>query len=157
MYLNKAFLYGNLTRDPEIKALPGGTQVASFGIATNRTFKDKNGARQDQTEYHNIVAFGKTAETIGQYMKKGKPIFVEGRIQTRSWDDKGTGEKKYRTEIVVDNFQFGPQAPGTGGAGYSPTSSTPASSSKSTPKEDVPSMDTINYPEEDINPEDIPF
>ena len=156
MYLNKAFLYGNLTRDPEIKALPGGTQVASFGIATNRTFKDKNGARQDQTEYHNIVAFGKTAETIGQYMKKGKPIFVEGRIQTRSWDDKGTGEKKYRTEIVVDNFQFGPQAPGTGsGAGYSAPSAYNTSASK--PKEEVPSMDTINYPEEDINPEDIPF
>ncbi|MEI6480260.1 MAG: single-stranded DNA-binding protein [bacterium] len=156
MYLNKAFLYGNLTRDPEIKALPGGTQVASFGIATNRTFKDKNGTRQDQTEYHNIVAFGKTAETIGQYMKKGKPIFVEGRIQTRSWDDKGTGEKKYRTEIVVDNFQFGPQAPGTGGsAGYSAPSTSNTSASK--PKEEVPSMDTINYPEEDINPEDIPF
>jgi len=155
MYLNKAFLYGNLTRDPEMKALPGGTQVASFGIATNRTFKDKNGARQDQTEYHNIVAFGKTAETIGQYMKKGKPIFVEGRIQTRSWDDKGTGEKKYRTEIVVDNFQFGPQAPGTaptGGSSYSP-----ASASKAPAKEEAPSLDTINYPEEDINPEDIPF
>ena len=151
MYLNKAFLYGNLTRDPEIKALPGGTQVASFGIATNRTFKDKNGVRQDQTEYHNIVAFGKTAETIGQYMKKGKPIFVEGRIQTRSWDDKGTGEKKYRTEIVVDNFQFGPQAPGTGGAGYS------APAAKPEQKEEAPSLDTINYPEEDINPEDIPF
>ena len=155
MYLNKAFLYGNLTRDPEIKALPGGTQVASFGIATNRTFKDKNGARQDQTEYHNIVAFGKTAETIGQYMKKGKPIFVEGRIQTRSWDDKGTGEKKYRTEIVVDNFQFGPQAPGTGAAaGYGAPS---ASSAKPSQKEETPSLDTINYPEEDINPEDIPF
>lgn len=155
MYLNKAFLYGNLTRDPEIKALPGGTQVASFGIATNRTFKDKNGARQDQTEYHNIVAFGKTAETIGQYMKKGKPIFVEGRIQTRSWDDKGTGEKKYRTEIVVDSFQFGPQAPGTGaGAGYGAPAS---SSAKPSQKEETPSLDTINYPEEDINPEDIPF
>ena len=157
MYLNKAFLYGNLTRDPEIKALPGGTQVASFGIATNRTFKDKNGARQDQTEYHNIVAFGKTAETIGQYMKKGKPIFVEGRIQTRSWDDKGTGEKKYRTEIVIDNFQFGPQAPGAGAGSAGGYTASSAPASKAPSKEEAPSMDTINYPEEEINPEDIPF
>ena len=155
MYLNKAFLYGNLTRDPEVKALPGGTQVASFGIATNRTFKDKNGAKQEQVEYHNITAFGKTAEVMGQWLKKGKPVFVEGRIQTRSWDDKATGEKKYRTEIVVDNFQFGPQAPGTGAPAGS--YSAPSSSAPSAPREEAPSLDTINYPEEDINPEDIPF
>lgn len=155
MYLNKAFLYGNLTRDPEVKALPGGTQVVSFGIATNRTFKDKNGAKQEQVEYHNITAFGKTAEVMGQWLKKGKPVFVEGRIQTRSWDDKATGEKKYRTEIVVDNFQFGPQAPGTG----TPAGSygAPSSSTSSAPRDEAPSLDTINYPEEDINPEDIPF
>ena len=154
MYLNKAFLYGNLTRDPEVKALPGGTQVASFGIATNRTFKDKNGAKQEQVEYHNITAFGKTAEVMGQYLKKGKPVFIEGRIQTRSWDDKATGEKKYRTEIVVDSFQFGPQAPGTG----APTGSYSApSASSSSQQQEAPSLDTINYPEEDINPEDIPF
>ncbi len=151
MYLNKVFLYGNLTRDPELKALPVGTQVVSFGIATNRTYKDKNGAKQEQVEYHNIVAFGRPAEVMAQYLKKGRPVFIEGRIQTRSWDDKATGEKKYRTEIVVDNFQFGPQAPGTGAGSYS------APSSSSAPKDDVPSLDTINYPEEDINPEDIPF
>ena len=131
--------------------------MASFAIATNRTFKDKNGAKQDQTEYHNIVAFGKIAETIGQYMKKGKPIFIEGRIQTRSWDDKGTGEKKYRTEIVADSFQFGPQAPGTGGGFSSGSTSSSSSSTPAQPKEEAPSLDTINYPEEDINPEDIPF
>jgi single-strand DNA-binding protein len=154
MYLNKAFLYGNLTRDPELKALPGGTQVVSFGIATNRTFKDKNGAKQEQVEYHNITAFGRPAEVMAQYLKKGKPVFIEGRIQTRSWDDKATGEKKYRTEIVADNFQFGPQAPGSGaGAG----SYSAPSAGSSAPKEEAPSLDTINYPEEDINPEDIPF
>jgi len=157
MYLNKAFLYGNLTRDPEVKALPGGTQVASFGLATNRTFKDKNGAKQEQVEWHNITAFGKTAEVMGQYLKKGKPVFIEGRIQTRSWDDKATGEKKYRTEIVVDNFQFGPQAPGTGAPTGSYSAPSATSSVQSAPKEDGPSLDTINYPEEDINPEDIPF
>jgi len=86
MYLNKVFLYGNLTRDPELKALPSGSQVANFGIATNRTYKDKSGAKQEATEFHNIVAFGRTAEVIAQYMKKGRPIFVEGRIQTRSWE-----------------------------------------------------------------------
>lgn len=153
MYLNKAFLYGNLTRDPEIKALPGGTQVVSFGLATNRTYKDKNGSKQEQTEYHNIVAFGKTAEVMGQYLKKGKPVFIEGRIQTRSWDDKATGEKKYRTEIVTDNFQFGPQAPGSATGTYGANAST----SSAPAKDDSPSLDTINYPEEDINPEDIPF
>jgi single-strand DNA-binding protein len=155
MYLNKVFLYGNLTRDPEFKALPGGTNVVSFGLATNRTYKDKNGAKQEQTEFHNIVAFGKTAEIMNQYLKKGKPVFIEGRMQTRSWDDKVTNEKKYRTEIIVDNFQFGPQAPGTG----APTGSysAPSASAAGAPKEEAPSLDTINYPEEESNPEDIPF
>jgi len=106
MYLNKVQLYGNLTRDPELKALPSGQSVASFSIATNRTFKDKAGAKQEQVEFHNVVAFGKTADVIGQYFKKGKPIYVEGRIQTRSWEK--DGKKNYRTEIVLETFQFGP-------------------------------------------------
>jgi single-strand DNA-binding protein len=150
MYLNKAFLYGNLTRDPELKALPSGSQVASFGLATNRTYKDKNGVKQEATEFHNIVAFGRTAEVIAQYMKKGRPIFVEGRIQTRSWDDKESGKKNYRTEIVVDNFQFGADAKGGG----SPSASRgPANDEQPAPKD----ADEIKYPDEEINPEDIPF
>lgn len=153
MYLNKAFLYGNLTRDPEMKALPNGTKVTSFGIATNRTYKDKDNNKQEAVEYHNIVSFGRQAEVISQYLKKGRPVFVEGRIQTRSWDDKTTGEKKYRTEIVVDNFQFGPSVPGMAGT---PSSSVPAD--KNVPKDtNEPPMDSIKYPEEDINPDDIPF
>ncbi|MEK7604435.1 MAG: single-stranded DNA-binding protein [Patescibacteria group bacterium] len=151
MYLNKAFLYGNLTRDPELKALPSGGQVASFGIATNRTYKDKNGAKQEATEFHNIVAFGRTAEVIAQYMKKGRPIFVEGRIQTRSWDDKETGKKNYRTEIVVDNFQFGADAKGGPSTGSGQAAGT--SDEHSAPSEG----ETIKYPDEEINPEDIPF
>jgi single-strand DNA-binding protein len=149
MYLNKAFLYGNLTRDPELKALPSGSNVASFGIATNRTFKDKNGAKQEATEFHNIVAFGRTAEVIAQYCKKGRPLFIEGRIQTRSWDDKETGKKNYRTEIVVDNFQFGADGgkPGTG-AGNNAADEQPAPPSEG---------EAIKYPDEEINPEDIPF
>lgn len=103
-------IYGNLTRDPEIKTLPSGAQVANFSIATNRTYKDKEGEKKDQTEYHNVVAFGRQAEIIGQYMRKGKPIFIDGRLQTRTWDKEGV--KQYRTEVVVESFQFGPSAPG---------------------------------------------
>lgn len=110
MYLNKVMLYGNLTRDPELRALPSGQKVASFSVATNRSFTDKEGKQREEVEFHNVVAFGRTAEVIGQYLKKGRPIFVEGRIQTRSWEKDGA--KQYRTEIVLDQFQFGPSAPG---------------------------------------------
>lgn len=150
MYLNKVTLYGNLTRDPEVKALPGGQQVASFGLATNRTFKNKEGQKQEQPEFHNIVAFGKTAEVMGQYLKKGRPAYIEGRIQTRSWDKDGV--KQYRTEIVVETFQFGPQAgSGTG------TSSNQAPAQEQ--EEQAPAFggEAIQYPDEEINPEDIPF
>lgn len=142
MYLNKVQLYGNLTRDPELKALPSGQNVVNFGVATNRTYKDKNGAKQEQTEFHNVVAFGRTAEVIAQYMKKGRPIFVEGRIQTRSWEK--DGQKQYRTEIIVENFQFGAEGRGGGGGGESQPA--PADSGEQ-----------IQYPDEEINPEDIPF
>lgn len=153
MYLNKAFVYGNLTRDPELRALPNGGQVATFGLATNRIYKDKEGAKQEATEFHNIVAFGRSAELIAQYMKKGRPIFVEGRIQTRSWDDKETGVKKYRTEIVVDNFQFGDGGGGARGGSEGESRPAPASGEQSSTK----SNEEIQYPDEEINPEDIPF
>src|SRR3990167_8096003 len=109
MNINKVLLFGNLTRDPEVRSLPSGAQVASMGIATNRTWKDKEGKKQEAVEYHNIVAFGRLAEIIAQYARKGSSLFVEGRMQTRSWDDKNSGEKKYRTEVIVENFQFGPK------------------------------------------------
>lgn len=159
MYINKAVLYGNLTRDPEVRALPSGQQVATFALATNRSFKGKDGQQQDQTEYHNIVAFGRQAEVIGQYLKKGRPVYVEGRIQTRSWESEG--QKKYRTEIVIDNFQFGPQAGGAAGAGsFGGGASRPASSGPAEQPVDagMPDVgDSIQYPDEEINPEDIPF
>lgn len=107
MYLNKATLIGNITKEIEIKALPTGMKVASFGLATNRTWKDSNGQKQEQAEFHNLVSFGKQAETIAQYCKKGDQLYVEGRLQTRSWEDKTSGEKKYRTEIILESFQFG--------------------------------------------------
>jgi single-strand DNA-binding protein len=153
MNLNKAFIFGNLTKDPELKSLPSGTKVASFSIATNRVWKDKNGAKQEDTTFHNVVAFGKQAETIAQYMKKGKSIFVEGRIQNRSWDDKD-GTKKYRSEIVIENFQFGPNLSGSGASG---AVSKPSEGGSAAPKSKAPEMDTIEYPTEEINPEDIPF
>src|SRR5476649_2346194 len=120
MYLNKAILIGNLTRDPELRSLPSGIKVCTFSLATNRVWKDKNGARQESADYHNVVVFGRQAETVAQYMKKGSSILVEGRMQTRSWDDKTSGEKKYRTEIIADRTQFGPKGgSSTGGVSTS--------------------------------------
>lgn len=151
MYLNKAFIIGNLTRDPELKALPSGTKVCSFGVATNRIYKDKDGVRQETAEYHNIVAFAKLSELAGQYLKKGQQVLVEGRIQTRSWET--NGEKKYRTEIVADNVQFGSKV-GIGSA----TKSTAGESNKPADTESVESAgEKIDYPSEEINPDDIPF
>lgn len=153
MYLNKVLLYGNLTRDPELKALPSGQQVASFGLATNRSFKNRDGQQQEQTEFHNIVAFGRTAEVMGQYLKKGRPIYIEGRLQTRTWDKDGA--KQYRTEIIVDSFQFGAQGGGDGarGGGYT----APAAASAAAPAATADMGADIQYPDEEINPEDIPF
>lgn len=148
MYLNKALVIGNLTRDPEMRSLPSGIQVASFSVATNRVWKDKNGARQESADYHNIVVFGRQAETVSQYLKKGASVLVEGRMQTRSWES--NGEKKYRTEIVADRVQFGPRSGGSGGGNYSKNEGVDKA-----PKEE--GIDTIEYPEEDIKPEDIPF
>ncbi len=152
MYLNKAIIIGNLTRDPEMKSLPSGIRVATFSLATNRVWKDKNGAKQESVDYHNIVVFSKTAELVGQYLKKGQSALVEGRMQTRSWDD-ASGVKKYRTEVVADRVQFGPKAGGAGG--YTP--SAPTSSSVPTIDATPDDGGSIEYPESDINPEDIPF
>lgn len=154
MYLNKVILMGNLTRDPELKALPSGIKVASISLATNRVWKDKDGARQESTEYHNLVSFGRQAEVIGQYCKKGSSIYVEGRMQTRSWDGQD-GQKRYRTEVVIDTFQFGPK---TGGAPASGGASSQRQSDAEAPQAAAkPDLDTIEYPEEEINLEDIPF
>jgi single-strand DNA-binding protein len=155
MYLNKVLLYGNLTRDPEVRALPSGQQVASFGLATNRSFRNKEGQQQDQTEFHNIVAFGRTAEVMGQYLKKGRPVFIDGRIQTRSWDK--DGQKQYRTEIVVDSFQFGPQAAGAGAGGAARAGATGGAAAGAMEEAMPAGADSIQYPDEEINPEDIPF
>jgi len=143
MYINKVMLFGNLTRDPELKSLPSGTQVTSFSVATNRVWKDKDGNKQESADFHNIVVFGRQAETVNQYLKKGSSAYIEGRIQTRSWEDKD-GKKNYRTEIVADRVQFGPKPSGSGAGGS---------------KVEAPTGNSqeIEYPEEEINPDDIPF
>jgi single-strand DNA-binding protein len=102
--VNKVILVGNLGRDPEVKYTPGGTAVAKFSIATSERRKDKSGDWQDHTEWHNAVAFGRTAEIAGEYLKKGRTVFIEGRLQTSSWDDKESGQKKYRTEVIVNDL-----------------------------------------------------
>jgi len=151
MYINKAIIYGNVTRDPELKALPSGSKVCNFSVATNRTWKDAGGAKQEATDYHNVVFYAKPAEVIAQYVRKGSGIMVEGRISTRSWDGPD-GKKNYRTEIVGENFQFGPK-----GSGAGPTGPASAPSSGSSAQQSAPEVDTIEYPTDDINPEDIPF
>lgn len=150
MYLNKAMIYGNLTRDPELKALPSGMNVCSMSIATNRVYKDRDGNRQESTDYHNVVVFGNQAENSAKYLSKGNGVYVEGRLQTRSWEK--DGQKQYRTEIVADRVQFGPKN-GSGGGGTSNTAPSQAAESSSDNK--APAVP--DYPEEEINPEDIPF
>lgn len=148
MYLNKALVIGNLTRDPEMKSLPSGIQVTSFSVATNRVWKDKNGAKQESADYHNIVVFGRQAETVAQFLRKGSSVLVEGRMQTRSWDGPD-GKKNYRTEIVADRVQFGPRSQGSGATAPAPKSEDD--------KGNIPPMETIDYPEESISLDDIPF
>ncbi|MBU4536623.1 single-stranded DNA-binding protein [Patescibacteria group bacterium] len=150
MYLNKAIIIGNLTRDPELKALPSGIQVANMGVATNRVWKDKEGNKQEAVEFHNIVVFGRQAETSAQYLKKGSSILVEGRLQTQSWE--ADGIKKYRTEIVADRIQFGPRKDG---GSYTPA--TQSSNNGDDQSAEAPKSEGIDYPEEEINPDDIPF
>lgn len=144
--LNKVFLIGNLGRDPEVRALPSGQSVASFSLATTRKWRDRDGQRQEQTEWHQIVVFGRQAEIAGQYLAKGRQIFVEGRIQTSSWEDRQSGEKKYRTEIIADMFQMLGSRDGSGGGGGggesrswgSPSGSGSDSSAPEPPDDDIP-------------------
>lgn len=161
MYLNKAIIIGNLTRDPELRSLPSGVKVASFGLATNRVWKDKSGAKQEDVQFHNIVVFAQQAEIVAQYLKKGQSALVEGRIQNRSWDAPD-GTKKYRSEIVADRVQFGPKAGGSGGGmsgGNSPVGGgnvDGVDTGDAGPNPAEP-LKTIQYPDENINPADIPF
>lgn len=134
--INKAILVGRLGKDPEIKYLPSGTAVANFTIATSESYKDKEGQKQEKTEWHRIVTFGKLAEICGEYLAKGKQVYIEGRIQTRSWDDKD-GNKKYMTEIVANTMQMLGKAEG-GTAGTAANDEVISSESAPQTEEDVP-------------------
>lgn len=156
MYINKVFIFGNITRDPELRSLPSGGQVCSFSVATNRVFKKQDGSKTEATDFHNVVVFGRQAETTAQYLKKGSSVFVEGRIQTRSWDSPEKG-KQYKTEIIAERVQFGPRASGAGGKAGGSASGQSESISDAEAPQKAPKDDAIDYPEEDINPDDIPF
>lgn len=149
MYLNKVVIIGNLTSDPELKNLPSGMKVANFSVATNRVWKDQAGQKQEAVDYHNIVVFGRQAETSAQFLTKGSQAMIEGRLQTRSWDDTASGKKMYKTEVIADRVQFGTRSQGVGN--MAPQEEQPVDAPS------APDVDTIEYPEEDINPEDIPF
>ncbi len=146
MDLNKVMIIGRLTRDPEIRTIPSGQTVSSFSVATNFVWNDQSGNKQEKVEYHNVVAWRKLAEIIGQYLKKGSRIYLEGRLQTRSWVDQ-SGVKKYRTEIIADNMIMLDKFGGT------PTGISKAKTEKvDTEAEAQPAAS-----EEEINVEDIPF
>ena len=122
--VNKVIIIGNLGAKPELKYLPSGQAVCELRIATNETFTDKQQQKQERTEWHKVIAWGKTGENCAQYLDKGRSVYVEGRLQTRSWDDKNTGEKKYMTEIVANTIQFlggGGPGGGPGGEGGGPS------------------------------------
>lgn len=141
MNLNKVYLIGRLTQDPQLKTLTSGQQIVNFGLATNRFFVDKSGQKQQQTEFHNIVLFGKLAEIASKYLTKGALALIEGRIRTRSWEDT-SGNKKWRTEIIGERLQLGPRAAGK----VSPQSPPQVS------QEEIPVIE-----ENEIDVKDIPF
>lgn len=155
MDLNKVMIIGRLTRDPEVRTIPSGQSVATFSVATSRTWKDQSGQQQSQTEYHNVVAWRRLAEICGQYLKKGRQVYIEGHLQTRSWEDQA-GVKKYRTEIVTDNMIMLGSGQGQGGAGAAPAAAAvPAAASGQ--DNAVPPPPTPSDAEETISVEDIPF
>lgn len=161
MSLNKVLLIGNLTRDPELRSTPSGQSVATFGLATNRVWKDpQTGERREAAEFHNIVLWRRLAEIAGQYLHKGSKIFLEGRLQTRSWQGQD-GNKRYTTEIVAENMQMLDRKP-QGSAPYQPASPaggpTAAPSQPAAPPqpEEIPTIQ-IDESQDEVKIEDIPF
>lgn len=155
MNINQATIVGRMVKDPELKSLPNGTHVTNVSIATSRKW-NVDGVAKEETEFHNCVAFGKTAEIMHQYLKKGQLVGITGRIQTRSWDGQD-GKKLYRTEIIVESMQMGPRA----GEGKAPGTAAPSydrSESQETVEGVANQMEKgVKFPKEEINPDDIPF
>jgi single-strand DNA-binding protein len=154
--LNKVMLMGNLTRDPEIKYTPKGTAIANFGIAVNRNYTTESGEKREEVTFIDLESFGRTAEIIGEYFKKGRPIYVEGRLKLDQWDDKTTGKKMSKLRVVVDSFEFlgSREGGGSGGGGEHgearPQSRPPG---KPAPPPQRPAAD----PDLDAPEDDIPF
>ncbi len=147
MNLNKVFLIGRLTQDPQLKTLPSGSAVCNFGLATSRFFTDKSGQKRQETDFHNIVLFGRLAEIASQYLTRGSLAFFEGRLRTRNWQDQA-GNKKYRTEIIGERMQLGPKSAGK----------TIPQEKETPPQEEIPPKEEIPIIEEgEINVKDIPF
>lgn len=149
--VNKAILLGHVGKDPEIRSTNGGSLVASFSLATMDRQKDGQGNWQDKTEWHNLVAFNRTAEIVRDYVKKGDKLYIEGKIQTRSWEDRETGQKKYRTEIFVLDVNFAsgrPEQQNGNGNGYSRPSAIYATAGKASQED---------YADQGITDDDIPF
>lgn len=154
---SKAIVAGNVTRDPEMRTTPSGSQVCSFAIAVNRSYKDSNGVQQDQVSYLDCVAWGKSAEIISQYIKKGSQLLVSGRLEQRSWEDKNSGQRRSRVEIIVEDFSFmGGGNGGNGGGAARSAASKPAAASTEavdTGSDIVPD----DVPDDQINLDEIPF
>ncbi len=151
--LNRSQLIGRLTQDPELRQTPTGQSVASFSIATNRTYKDAQGNQQNEVEYHNLVAWGKLAEIIQQYTKKGGLVFAEGRLKTRSWDDP-SGNKKYKTEIVLENFRMLDSKNASGERPFQPLKETALNGGIS---QDHAEVEFDPFKKEEISIEEVPF
>jgi single-strand DNA-binding protein len=149
--VNKVILIGNLGKDPEVKYTPSGTAMAKFSLATNERYKDKSGEFQERTEWHNIVAWQRLAEIAGEYLKKGRSVYIEGRIQTRSWDDKQTGQKKYMTEIVANDLVLLSGGRGEGGEGGGGKGARSAAATEPSAPPENPAQGA------EITDEDIPF
>jgi len=155
--VNKVILIGNLGKDPEVKYTPQGTPVAKITVATNERWKDKDGNWQDRTEWHNVVLWQRLAEIAGEYLKKGGKVYIEGRLQTRSWDDKQSGQKKYMTEIVANDLVLlGGRGEGGGGGDFG-GSSRAASSGSNNFDQRTPEPEPASANAGPITDEDIPF
>jgi len=151
MNLNKVIIVGRITADPELRTTPSGAHVTSFSIATNRNWTDKDGNRKEETEFHNVVAWGRQADVVSQFSKKGNIIMIEGRLQTRSWEDK-SGQTRKTTEIVAERIQLGPRRTGSETAGSA--NSADKGESESNKGGDMP---VIDLDTDDIKAEDLPF
>src|ERR1035437_4412926 len=152
MNLNKAFVLGNVTKDPEVRSMPNGNQVTNFSIATNRVWKDAQGQKKEEAEFHNIVCYGKLADTSARYLNKGSLVLIEGRIKTRSWDDKATGAKHWKTEVIAETMQLGPRNAGTGSSGGNSNYNKPSSFQRPEPEQESQKQEDIPIIQEDYTP-----